>query len=104
MLEIPLNNAYSQEFSIVIEGTKYILNVYANSREQKWYLTILNSSKIPLVEGVALVGGVDLTQQYNIPIKNIFMINTETPSQDPSLFGLGTISKLVIFTDEEIDG
>tara|TARA_R110000851_G_scaffold96792_2_gene209940 strand:+ start:23531 stop:23845 length:315 start_codon:yes stop_codon:yes gene_type:complete len=103
MLEIPLNSSPEQLFSIPLEGETYNCRVVLNSRSGVWAIDF-SQNNTDIVVGVALVGGVDILNQYNIPITNMFIVNLDNSALDASKDGLGTISKLFILTDEEISG
>ena len=86
----------------MINGVNYRMRVMVNSRDSQWSLD-LSSGGVDLVNGVAMVGGVDIFKQYpHIEIKNAYIVNTENPREDPTPENLGTYSKFVIFSDEEI--
>ncbi len=102
MIEIPLTSDPEQTFSIVINSVLYDMNVKYNSRTEQWGLSI-SRDNVKLVDGVALVCGIDLLAQFNIGIKNLYMINLEEYNLDPNFDGLGVSSKLFVLTDEEIE-
>lgn len=101
MIEIPLSDVPAQKFSTIINGATYQMRVIWNTRRQTWTMDIAQEGEDILV-GLTLVGGVDLMKQYTFPIKNMFMVNVDDSSADISRDGLGTASKLLILTDEEV--
>jgi len=103
MFEIPLTASPEQEFSITISGDVYDIRIVLNSRTGIWTIAFAQSGT-DLLNGIALVGGMDILRQFNIPIANAFVINLENPDLDPSKLGLGTIAKLFILTDDEVAG
>lgn len=102
MIEIPLNSSPEQIFSITIFGETYNCRVILNSRTGVWSISIFDSNSVVIVEGIALLGGVDILNQYNLPIENMYVVNLDKTNQDPSKDNLGTIAKLFVLTDEEV--
>ncbi len=101
MIEIPLNSNPEQLFSITIEGNAYDCRVILNSRTGIWSISF-SQSGTDIINGISLLGGIDILKQYNIPINNIYVVNLDQSNQDPGKDNLGTIAKLFILTDEEI--
>lgn len=56
------------------------------------------------MNGVSLLGGVDILKQYNIPIENAYIVNLDMPNEDATKDNLGIVAKLFILTDEEVSG
>ena len=103
MIEIPLNSSPEQLFSIVLSGIRYDCRVTLNSRTKIWSISF-SQSGTDILLGVSLVGGIDILNQFNIPIKNMYMVNLDNKNSDPSTDKLGISSKLFILTDEEVYG
>lgn len=101
MIEIPLTSAPEQRFTMTLEGQKYEFRVIVNSRTSKWSMDI-SQNGVDIVSGVHLVGGVDIFKQYNLPIKNAYVVNLDNRRLDPNKNNLGTSAKLFLLTDEEI--
>lgn len=101
MLEIPLNSEPEQLFSITIGGEPFDIRITLNSRSSTWYISI-SQGNLTFVDGIALLGGVDIFKQYNIPIENAYVINVENSTVDADKTNLGTVAKLFILTDEEV--
>ena len=101
MIEIPLNSKPEQLFSIVIKDTKYDMRVILNSRTGNWSLDLAVGG-VDLVTGIALLPGADIFGQYNLGIGIGYIINLESPRQDPSRDQLGKLSRLFILTEEEL--
>lgn len=102
MIEIPLNSSPEQLFNVRLSGQTYEFRVRLNSRQQVWYLSIAQNG-IDLHNGIALLGGVDIFKQYNLPIENVYVVNLDDESQDANSSNLGTSAKLFILTDEEVE-
>lgn len=103
MIEIPLNSSAEQVFSIIINGKSYDLRVIVNTVLEHWSIDV-SSEGVELANGVALLGGTDIFRQYTFPINNALVLNIDNPSLDPTIDNLGTVAKLIIFTDEEAAG
>lgn len=103
MIEIPLNSSPEQLFSITLSGNTYDCRVILNSRTGVWSISFSRTG-VDIVNGVSLLGGVDILKQYNIPIENAYVVNLDQPLQDASKDNLGTVTKLFILADEEVSG
>lgn len=103
MIEIPLNSSPEQLFSITLSGQTYDCRVILNSRTGVWSISF-SQSGTDIVNGVSLLGGVDILKQYNIPIKNAYIVNLDMPNEDATKDNLGIVAKLFILTDEEVSG
>lgn len=103
MIEVPLNSNPEQLFSITLNGNTYDCRVILNSRTGVWSISF-SQSGVDIVVGVSLLGGVDILNQYNIPIENAYIVNLDNTNQDPTKTNLGTVAKLFILTEEEVSG
>lgn len=103
MIEIPLNSSPEQLFSITLNGNTYDCRVILNSRTSVWSISFAQSG-VDIVNGVSLLGGVDILKQYNLPIENAYVVNLDEFNSDPGKDNLGTVAKLFILTDEEVSG
>jgi len=102
MIEIPLTSSPEQNFSIILNNINYDIRVILNSRLVSWSIS-LSKEGVNILDGVALLGGIDIMSQYNLLIKNMYIVNLNNPNQDASDTNLGTVSRLFILTDEEIE-
>lgn len=100
MLEIPLNSSPEQIFDISISGSIYSLRVIYNTRSKVWTADIYRGSTT-FISGLTLVGGVDLSAHLNIPIKNLYLVNLEDSSKDPTDSNLGLAARLFIVPEVE---
>lgn len=101
MIEIPLTSDGEQKFSITLEGITYEFRVIYNTRLNLWAADISTGGSA-IANGVALVGGKDLVEQYDIPLRNIYAINTTGSNEDANANNLGTDVRLFQLTDEEV--
>ena len=91
MIEIPLTNSPEQIFSIALIGETYDCRVALNSRTQTYSISFDG-----LIHGVAMVGGVDIVKQYNLPIKQLLILNVDDSNAKDSSSGLGSSSKVLM--------
>jgi hypothetical protein len=103
MIEVPLNSNPEQLFSITLNSNTYDCRVILNSRTGVWSISF-SQSGVDILVGVSLLGGVDILNQYNIPIENAYVVNLDNTNQDPTKTNLGTVAKLFILTEEEVTG
>ena len=101
MIEIPLNNYPEQFLSTVISDQTYDLRVVFNSRSKVWSICI-SQNGLSIVDGIGLLGGVDIFDQYNIGIKNAYVVNLDDDKQDPTAENLGYSAKLFILEDGDL--
>lgn len=101
MIEIPLTSSPEQLFSITLDGNNYDCRVMLNSRWSTWSISF-SQSNVDIINGVPLLGGIDIMGQYNIPISDMYVVNLDNPRKDPSKTNLGTSAKLFIVTDAEV--
>ncbi len=101
--EVPLSNDPEQLFRFNAGGASYEARVIFNYRSGMWSISLATNGA-PLVSGVPMLSGIDIFRQYNIGIKNVYMVNVENIIADPTSSGLGSVSKMIIFDDGDIDG
>lgn len=79
--EIPLQPA-AQKFNIQLAGVVYQLTlIWRTSDQGGWFLDIALSDSTPVLQGVPLVTGADLLEQY--PDKNFGGVLRVTTDGDP---------------------
>lgn len=86
---IPLISDGAQELTVVLDGVVYDLFVSYNERMGYWTLSIA-SNGATLVSGAALVGGVDIVEQFTFELKNLWAINLTDSDADAGADNLGT--------------
>lgn len=101
MIEIPLNSSPEQKFKIQIDNIVFDIRVVLNSRLSKWSISIGKNGE-DILNGLALVGGVNILNQFNIELDNMYLVNLDNHRNDPSKSNLGTISKLFILSESEV--
>ncbi len=101
MIEIPLTSSPEQLFNVVLNGNKYDVRVILNSRTGTWTMS-LSRGGVDIVNGIALLAGVDIFEQYNLRLGNAYIVNLENSRLDPSKSGLGTSSRLFILEEGEV--
>lgn len=103
MIEVPLNSSPEQLFSITLDGETYDCRVTLNSRWGVWSISFTQSG-VSILDGISMLGGVDILKQYNIPIENMYVVNLDQTNQDADADNLGTVARLFILTDAEVTG
>ena len=73
MIEIPLTADPKQLFSITLSEATYDVTVELNSRQGIWYISFAQGGT-DIANGIAIVGGVDIVKQHNIPITNMNVV------------------------------
>lgn len=101
MIEIPLNSSPEQLFNIILKGVKYDVRVILNSRTGVWTMS-LSRGGVDVVNGIALLPGVDIFEQYNLGLGQAYVVNLDNPRLDPSKAGLGTVSRVFILEEGEV--
>jgi hypothetical protein len=64
VFEIPLQAGTPQTLNISLAGVTYGLTVVWNNNAQVWVIDIDDSNGNPLIQGIPLVTGADLLEQY----------------------------------------
>lgn len=98
--EILLTSDGSQQFNIVIDGVNYTFTVSYNTRLGIWSAHIA-SDGVELVNGAALVGGVDIVKQFTFILKNLYIVDLNGTNLDATNSNLGTDVKLFKLTNDE---
>jgi len=90
---IPVQVGTPQSFSINLGGTTYQLTLqYRNdSVTPSWVLDIADNSGNPIVQGIPLVTGANLLEQYSYLGFNggLFVLNSSDPDAPPTFENLG---------------
>lgn len=99
--EIPLT-AEPQRFRITLSGVEYQLAIHwRNAAEAGWVLDIADSSGAAIVNGIPLVTGCDLLEQYRHLgfVGSLWVQTTADPDAAPTFDNLGTGSHLYWWTE-----
>lgn len=99
--EIPLT-PQPQTFTIALSGVDYRLTVqWRNAEQGGWVLDIADTSNNPIIEGIPLVTGVDLLEQYAyLGLGGVLWCQTTAdPDAVPTFDNLGSGSHLYWFTE-----
>ena len=100
MLEIPLSNSPDQQFRINLDNERYDIEVVYNTRSGIWHITISRAGT-RIIDSVAMLGGIDIFNPYNIPIRNAYVVDENNNLLDPTRETFGVSVKLFILTDAE---
>lgn len=103
MLEIPLTNDPYQKFSVFIDDTRYDCELSFNDRMEAWTMNVSSNGE-ELIHGLPLLSGVNIVDQFLFFEDNVFVLNINDDTQNPTFEDIGEESKLLIVTQEEING
>jgi len=97
--EIPLS-ADNQQFTLSINGATYNMRILW--RGNCWVLDLHNSSGSPLVQGVPLISGTNLLDQYrHLQLGFALAVACDNPQQEyPTQYDLGRTSHLYLVTEQ----
>lgn len=98
--EIPLS-PNPQTFTVSLSGTDYRMTVqWRNSEGAGWILDIADTSANPIIQGIPLVTGVNLLEQYAYLIPGVLWVQTTAdPDAVPTFDNLGVGSHLYWYTE-----
>lgn len=99
--EIPLT-PNSQTFTVSLSGTEYRFTVqWRNAEGLGWVVDISDISGNPIIQGIPLVTGVNLLEQYAYLGFNgvLWVQTTDDPDAVPTFDNLGVGSHLYWFTE-----
>lgn len=101
-VEIPLQ-PQPQRLSVTLGGTSYNLRTAWNEFAACWMLDINNQNNNALVDGIALVPGVDLLEQYGYLAiggtgGRLIVFSQTDPAHVPQYDDLGVGSHLIFLT------
>ena len=97
--EIPLISS-PQTLGISLLGVVYNLQLVWNVISQAWIIDIADTNNTPILQGVPLVTGVNLLEQYSyLGIGGALYVQSDGVSTDqPTVTNLGTQSHLLFVT------
>lgn len=99
--EITLTSDGSQRFSTVIDGVSYGFRISYNTRMSIWTCSI-STEGTDIVNGIGLLGGVDIVNQFTFALKYLFTVNLDNPTVDAGPDNLGIDVKLFKLTESEV--
>ncbi len=74
--------------TLTLNGVRFRLDTYTNKYDGCWYLDVYDGDNVALVQGLALVTGLDLLYPYrylDLPAGLLFVNDLTGPSEDPGL-------------------
>ena len=101
MIEIPLTQAPSQRFTIILEGDTVTFLIQWESLRQGWVMS-LEREQVTILSGQRLVMGTDLLRAYNLGIGGLVMSAVEQPGVPPGRNDFGERVTMLHFTESEI--
>ena len=102
MIKIPITNSPEQIFTIELFGVVYQLRILLNFRLARWSISFKSELGEQLIDGISMVGGVDILDAHNLPFKDMYIVNLANITQDPTIENLGTDSILMIIEEGDI--
>lgn len=97
--EIPLQSATPQKFSVPINGVTYSLSFqFCDAPDGGWLMNIADTYGTSLANGIPLVTGVDLLEQYahlGFGFK-MFVLTDGAPAACPTWGNLGSTSHVYV--------
>lgn len=102
MLQLPLFPEESFSYKITIDDLEWNIRIAWNNREGSWYLNLSNELNSTYVNGIGLLGGVDILKQYPIDLKYLYLFNISDSYEDPTVDNLSTQFALIKFDESEI--
>jgi hypothetical protein len=93
--EIPLI-ASPQTMTIVLAGVPYQLRVVWNKANQSWVMDIADTNGVPILQGIPLVTGSDLLEQFGyLKFGGKLLVQTDNaPGAVPNFTNLGSTGHL----------
>lgn len=74
--------------TLTLDGVRFQLDTYTNRADGSWYMDLFDTDGTPLVQGIALVTGLDLLYPYRylpVPAGVLFVNDLDGPRTDPGL-------------------
>lgn len=98
--EVPLT-PQPQLFQIALAGTSYFIRIAWNTSMSAWVLDLLDADRLPILNGVPLVTGLDLLAQYRyLGIPGSLVVQTDSDNDAlPTFENLGINSHLFFVTE-----
>lgn len=103
--EIPFSGASKEAMTISLAGQRLKLRARYANLVNAWTLDIFDAAGlelVPLVQGVAIVMGIDLLRPYPLGIGGIFAVANADQRTDAGRGELGTRVKLYHYTPDEM--
>lgn len=92
-------SAQNQKFSMTLNGVLYNFTVRWNPVVQSWALDILDEEDVPIIEGIVLVTGCDLLEQYGyLNFGGQLIAQTDGSDDVPNFTNLGGAANLFFVT------
>jgi hypothetical protein len=74
--------------TLTLDGVRFRLDCYTNKSDGSWYLDLFDDDDAALVQGIAIVTGLDLLFPYRhlgVPTGILFVNDLAGPTEDPGL-------------------
>lgn len=104
---IPVPNTPWSEDTLSLNGVIYTLDFKYNSRDSRWYFTLLDSNSVVIKHSIKIVEGVSLLQRYKFDNFSGDMFCMEVRRTDEVVtrhnLGIGKDYELVYFNQQELE-
>lgn len=105
VIEIPLTSEFANfQFQTILELQVYGFEMSWNQRYERWSMTLLTSNDVPLVEGVPVMSGPVVLEQYvyeGMPPGKIVFVDTSGEDIDPGRNDLGDRVRMFYITSDD---
>ena len=74
--------------TLTLDGVRFRLDTYTNKADGAWYMDLYDEDNVALVQGIAIVTGLDLLFPYrylDVPPGILFVNDQDGPQEDPTL-------------------
>lgn len=66
-VDIPLDSSANYDLSITLEGNSYIIEMVYNERAKLYFMSLFDSDRVAIVQGVGLVPNYPIMYDYSLP-------------------------------------
>jgi hypothetical protein len=97
LAHIPANNKISDTFQVELEGNEYEMTIKWQEYNQAWYLDVSGLSNDIEINGIKVVGEIDLLKSYGYgnTLGSLFMVDYTGRKQNADYAGLGDRFRLI---------
>jgi len=87
-IQVQFNESTNASQTLTLDDVRFRLDTYTNKADSSWYMDIFDDEGVALVQGIALVSGLDLLFPYrylDVPPGALFLNSQTDVVQDPTL-------------------
>lgn len=103
--EVPTKPAQAQRFQVQLGQQTYTLRVVWNTVSSCWVMDIADAEDVPIVQGIPLITGADLLEQYGyLGIPGRLIVQTDNdPNAVPTFLNLGEAGHLYYLVEDDAE-